>query len=319
MNSPRLLTISFLALGFAAPAKAQNHVEGVASPIRGAAPVSGGYVPTHVVATQLPSTHSGLKPASPKHSGPVEAAQHHDERTGFIPTNGDFQVGNSAFSGWGFGGGGAYFFAPPVIATGPGFMPGGVPQPFGGVQGGPGGLMLPMPPDPNSGQAVARPRRPNPARGREMVEFGDRSFRSGNTKRAEERYQLALKSDSTSPTPYVHLAQVSIVRGDYQAAANHLRAALATKAGPAWLLNAADIQALYAEPGDFAKQLARIESHLQAHPGDRDAWFVLGAEWFLSGRTRQAADVFRRLNDRRADPALAAFLDASTPTRPPAN
>ena len=57
----------------------------------------------------------------------------------------------------------------------------------------------------------------------------------------------------------------------------------------------------------------KLETHLQANPDDRDAWLVLGAEWFLSGRTTKAADVFRRLNDpnRKPDVALAAFLDAS--------
>ena len=59
--------------------------------------------------------------------------------------------------------------------------------------------------------------------------------------------------------------------------------------------------------------VAKLESHLQASPNDRDGWLVLGAEWYLSGRARQAADVFTRLNDRKPDATLAAFLDATTP------
>jgi hypothetical protein len=49
------------------------------------------------------------------------------------------------------------------------------------------------------------------------------------------------------------------------------------------------------------------------HPDDRDAWLVLGAEWYLSGRTARAADVFLRLYDpkRKPDIALSAFLHAT--------
>ena len=68
---------------------------------------------------------------------------------------------------------------------------------------------------------------------------------------------------------------------------------------------------LYGVDTRATEQIARLEAHLQAHPADRDAWLVLGAEWFLSGRTRKAADVFLRLSDRAPDPALAAFLAAT--------
>ncbi len=121
-------------------------------------------------------------------------------------------------------------------------------------------------------------RRPNPARAKEQLEIGDRSFRGGNIKRAEEKYNLAAKADPTAPMPHVHLAQVSIARGDYAAAADHLRDAVTVATDGNWLLNAPDIQAVFGEPADFARQLARLESHLQANPNDRDAWFVLGAE-----------------------------------------
>lgn len=80
---------------------------------------------------------------------------------------------------------------------------------------------------------------------------------------------------------------------------------------------------LYGEPSEFARAVGRIETHLQTNPDDRDAWLLLGAEWFLSGRTAKAANVFKRLNDpaRKPDIALAAFLDASNqaaekPARP---
>ena len=105
-----------------------------------------------------------------------------------------------------------------------------------------------------------------------------------------------------------------MMRGQYATAADRLREA--ETAQPGWIINAPDIQALYGEPADFANNVARLETHLQTNPDDRDAWLVLGAEWFLSGRTTKAADVFKRLNDpnRKPDVALAAFLDASNQT-----
>jgi cytochrome c-type biogenesis protein CcmH/NrfG len=99
------------------------------------------------------------------------------------------------------------------------------------------------------------------------------------------------------------------MRGRFDEAAHQIREAVTAE--PGWLANAPDIQSLYGEPADFAREIAKLEAHLQAHPGDRDAWLVLGAQWYLSGRTLKAADIFLRLADRKPDATLAAFLDAT--------
>jgi cytochrome c-type biogenesis protein CcmH/NrfG len=144
-----------------------------------------------------------------------------------------------------------------------------------------------------------------------MVVVGDRLFRTGNTKKAEERYLQAARLDPSAAIPLVRLAQIALVREQYGDAARRIRDA--EQAQPGWILTAPDIQALYGEPSDFARHLARLESHLQVHPEDRDAWMVLGAELYLSGRTARAADVFLRLSDPRRQPdiALSAFLQAT--------
>lgn len=182
-----------------------------------------------------------------------------------------------------------------------------------------GGLNLPTPPRGVVDPGPARPRITNAARSKELTEIGDRSFRGRNIKRAEDKYKLAAKADPTSPIPHVHLAQVSVARGDYAAAADHLRNAVTVAGDGTWLINAPDIQAIFGEPADFARQLGKLETHLQANPNDREAWFVLGAETYLSGRTRQAFDVFQRLTDRRTDEALTAFIDASRPRQADTN
>ncbi len=177
-----------------------------------------------------------------------------------------------------------------------------------------------LPPGPSSLEGSGNPspqRKGSPSRAEKLVELGDHLFRSHNLSRANERYQQALKADPHSATAHARLAQVAVVRGRYGEAADAFRAAEAVH--PGWLETAKDIQALYAEPEDFGREVAKLESYLQTHPGDRDAWFVLGANWFLSGRSRKAADVFLRLSDRRVDASLAAFLAASLPEPLPAD
>jgi hypothetical protein len=211
-------------------------------------------------------------------------------------------------------------YVPTVLVMGPGgsFMPYGpmIPPPM--PQRGP---LLPAPPQ----QVAARwPRgevkpvmapKSDPARAEQLMTVGDRLFRAGNLKKAEERYQQALRAASDQAAPFLRLAQIALARGHYAAAANRLRDA--ETAQPGWIVTARDIQAIYGEPAEFARQIARLESHVQSHPDDRDAWLVLGAQWFLTGRTTRASDVFQRLNDphRKPDIALAAFLEASNQAR----
>ncbi len=225
------------------------------------------------------------------------------------------------------------FYAIPYFAVGPFGMYGYYPGIWtGGFGNAPFGSMLPAPmpmrgpviasPPPRLGgqrpQGANKPARApsDPARANQSITVGDRLFRAGNLKKAEERYQQALRTAPDLAAPHLRLAQVALVRGNYTAAAHRLRDAQIAQ--PGWIETAADIQSIYGEPADFARQIARLESHVQIHPDDRDAWLILGAQWFLSGRTAKAADVFLRLNDpkRKADIALTAFLDASNQAKP---
>jgi Tetratricopeptide repeat len=232
--------------------------------------------------------------------------------------------GRGIGAGWpvflGFGATGMYAPIAPIVFVGPAmFFPSSnwmTGQPMMG-----GGQPLPAPPPglargapaPNNPPAVVQ--RSDPARSNQLMTVGDRLFRAGNFKRAEERYQQALRAAPDLAAPHIRLAQIAVVRGNYGEAAERFRKA--ETAQPGWIITAADIQSIYAEPAAFARSIARIESHLQLHPDDRDAWLALGAQWFLSGRTAKAANVFQRLNDpkRKADVALSAFLDASNQRR----
>ncbi len=185
-------------------------------------------------------------------------------------------------------------------------------DPFGVAAGADDPLAAPIRPQRRPASvlpAAVRRRGADPERAAERMTVGDRLFRAGELKRAAERYEQAIAADLGDARPYVRLAQVAIARGDYDQAADHFREA--QLAEPGWLLNADDIQNLFGGPDDFGRVIAALESHLQAEPTDRDAWLVLGAELYLTGRTRPAADVFLRLTDRKPDDTLQAFLDAS--------
>lgn len=155
----------------------------------------------------------------------------------------------------------------------------------------------------------------DPARSRKLLVLGDRLVRAGSLSHARDRYEQALRADPGSAQPRVRLAELAVIRGDYKEAADRLREAQAAE--PGWLAFPDDIQGLWPEPRQFAAMLGRIESHLQAHPEDRDAWLVLGAQLHLSGRHDLASDVFLRLTDRPPGPLLTAFLNAARPVGRP--
>jgi hypothetical protein len=246
-----------------------------------------------------------------QHGGGMHGASWHGSHSeGFHP--GARFNGGQVF----VGGGGPFFgvspffviapggFFPPMGWMGPSYLPARAP------------LMAPPPPGflgPNGGIAAnkAKAKPADPGRSAQLTTLGDRLFRAGNFKKAEERYLQAMRVAPDLAAPRVRLAQVALARGHFADAATRLREA--EIAEPGWIVRAPDIQTIYGEPTEFARTLARLETYLQANPDDRDGWLVLGAQLFLSGRTTKAADVFKRLDDpnRKSDVALAAFLDAS--------
>ncbi len=256
-------------------------------------------------------------------SGPARAQHGHGGGGHHLHGVGPWHGGIGVFPTFGFpyfAGVGGTPYVPSVLVMGPGgaFLPYGPMIPPPTLQRGP---LLPAPPPEVVGrwpkgqaQPVAAPKT-DPARAEQLMTVGDRLFRAGNFKKAEERYQQAVRAASDQAAPFLRLALIALARGQYAAAANRLRDA--ETAQPGWLATARDIQPIYGEPSEFSRQIARLESHVQSFPDDRDAWLVLGAEWFLTGRTNRAADVFQRLNDphRKPDIALAAFLEASNQSR----
>ncbi|MDR3620258.1 MAG: tetratricopeptide repeat protein [Paludisphaera borealis] len=301
--SKRLLHATALTLVLAAafPARAQTHRSKTAS--SGSASAQAGSDPTD----------GGDGSSEAKVPGAVSS--------GWVRYRGPFYIATATPSGIVY-----TFFPPPFgmpVVVGPGNVGGPLPAPLRFDKG----TVAPLPPpglirSAQPERPVVQVRRSDINRSSQLVTLGDRMFRIANWKRAEERYLQAARLDPRAAAPRARLAQIALVREQYREAADRLREA--EIAQPGWIVTAPDVQALYAEPADFARYVAKLESHLHAHPDDRDAWLVLGAQWYLSGRAGRAADVFLRLDDphRRPDLILAAFLDAtnhqkqSQPARP---
>jgi len=202
--------------------------------------------------------------------------------------------------------------APPAPPVPPGFGPAPPPPPLLHQPGAPlGRIDRAMPPaDPFLEAARAERRQPTLSqRARQLITFGDRHFRADDMPRAEDRYRQALRNSPFSAEPRIRLAQVALRRDRIPEAAAWIREAIAAE--PDWPTRARDIQALYGEPREFRRMIGELEAHVQAEPNDRDAWFVLGTQLYLSQRLDRAGDIFLRLTDRQPDAALAAFLEAT--------
>ena len=233
--------------------------------------------------------------------------------------------------GWGFGSwlpyyamgvpGGVFTFVPPMLPMGPGgFVPMMAPQPLAVDRGPiapppPAGLVDPAHGNRPANKAGQKPKAKDSTRAGQLVLMGDRLFRGNNTQEGRGAVPPSAPAEcrrEPGRTAYLRLAQIALTRGHYAQAARTGSAMLKT-AEPGWVLTAPDIQSLYGEPTEFAQQVARLESYVQAHPDDRDAWALPVREWLLSGRTGLAADIFLRLDDphRKPDIALSAFLHAT--------
>ena len=124
------------------------------------------------------------------------------------------------FVGFGVGGGGFYYAYSPFLVMGPGgFVPPfpAMMPPFMPTQG-------PLLPPPIPGMFVPQPRanvRPanfrhgDPVRAGQLITLGDRLFRAGNLKKAEDRFQQAARTAPDLAGPRVRLAQVALARGNY--------------------------------------------------------------------------------------------------------
>ncbi len=110
-------------------------------------------------------------------------------------------------------------------------------------------------------------------------------FRAGNTHRASDRYEQALRADPSVASVRVRLAQVALVRGRYAEAAGQYRDAMVAE--PGWLAHAGDIQSIYAEPSDFAARDRAARVAPPVRPERPRRLVRPGGAVFLSGAPRR--------------------------------
>ena len=215
------------------------------------------------------------------------------------------------------GGGGFFFGVSPVLVMGPGsFLP---PMAWMGPTFLPARapLMPPPPPGflgPNGGIAgnKAKAKPSDPVRSGQLTTLGDRLFRAGNLKKAEERYLQAMRVAPTWPHRVSGWLRSPLRGATTPTQPTRLREA--ETAEPGWIVNAPDIQTIYGEPTEFARQFGAARD-LSCRPIPTTA--MDGWSWepnCFSRVERQRPPTSSRgstIPNRKSDVALAAFLDAS--------
>ena len=198
-------------------------------------------------------------------------------------------------------------YVPPILFMGPGGLP-GMPG-FNPIPVAIGRGPAAPPPPPGiwragvADQEVNKNKRKDPARAVQLTTFGDRLFRAGNLKKAEERYHQALKAASNKAAPYLRLEQVAWSR-EAITPRPPTGFVMPRPPNPAGCAIAPDVQSLYAEPAEFSRHVTRLESYLQIASRRPRRLAGPGAQWFLSGRTGRPPTSLFASTIRTAGPTL---------------
>jgi tetratricopeptide (TPR) repeat protein len=119
--------------------------------------------------------------------------------------------------------------------------------------------------------------------------LGDRAFREGRWADAVQFYGKAVEFAPTEGALWLVLADALFSTGDYHYAGFAVRKAL--ELDPTLVDSAVDKHTFYADPAEFDRQIAALETYLVAHPTDRDARLVLSLNCLFGNRPAQAVDL----------------------------
>ncbi|MBI5362405.1 MAG: tetratricopeptide repeat protein [Planctomycetes bacterium] len=121
------------------------------------------------------------------------------------------------------------------------------------------------------------------------VDKGDAAWREGRYADAVYAYARAVDSSPDDGVYHLILADALFATGEYHYAAYSLRRAL--ELDPDLLQTTLDKRNLYPDPTEFDKQLAVLEQYVADHPIDDEARLLLAANYLLSKKPAQCADV----------------------------
>jgi hypothetical protein len=159
------------------------------------------------------------------------------------------------------------------------------------------------------GPLLALPPEKNPEeRSQREMERGKAAFAEGRPGEAVEHFRRAIQETPNRAEAHFLLGQAWLARGRYREAVAALREGLRLK--PEW--PAADFHPgqLYGRhAADFQEDLAQLERAVQRNPDEPGLRFLLGYQWWFSGRRTEARAQFRQAAALAQDPEpVQAFL-----------
>lgn len=139
------------------------------------------------------------------------------------------------------------------------------------------------------------------------IVLGDMHFKEGNYEGADEQYVLAQKRAPSNPVGWLAAGHARFAMGEYAKAAKAVRSGLAAF-GKISSVNM-DRRDFYGDPDQFYDQLAKLEEFARQNPEHGEAFFLLGYNYYFSGRATLARKAFERaLELQPKDPQSGQFL-----------
>ncbi len=202
---------------------------------------------------------------------------------------------------WCRGGCGYYYSFPlPLVAANPGefFGPRPVQQVMGldaNANNNPGVAANPVVVAQAQAPAVP-PKLSNPtvrARAWKFVEYGDRHFKKGNYRKAAERYRKAESQAPDIPDVYFRQGFAELGVGRYAEAVVAMQEGL--ELNPDWPNSGFVLEELYPSPEAKRDVFRELHAHLEDHPHDADALYLLSVLRHFDGQAEAAEVGFRRV------------------------
>jgi tetratricopeptide (TPR) repeat protein len=139
---------------------------------------------------------------------------------------------------------------------------------------------------------------------------GNLAFSEGRYEDARRVYVRAMLIDERDGYAKMLYAWANFALGDYQLAATATRRALLTS--PDLVRYPSDIRLHYRDLVALEQQVDALQSHVAAHPSDREAGLLLGYLFYSIGDLPRGLAAFNDLAAGDAtDPTVAALQDAA--------
>lgn len=146
-------------------------------------------------------------------------------------------------------------------------------------------------------------------RSRREVEAGKAAFLAARPGEAAEHFRRAIQAVPHRAEAYFLLAQAEVARGRYRDAVKALDDGLRQR--PDWpAANFRPVELYGKQVADFVHDLSQLERAVQRSPDEPGLRFLLGYQWWFTGRRAEARSQFQRAAELAVDPKpIRLFLD----------